>query len=277
MKTTERWSLVAVSVLTLLFAAAPVMAQADTDRIDELERQATELAQQLAELRSELQQSKEDAKAQEAAPISAEELQTLRAESVAARQAAQRAEKSANEWKNPQAVTHLAGYASVDYISPDNQNGAFVANFNPMFHFQYADKILWEAELEFKVEEDGSTEIGLEYSTIDLFLNDNMIFVAGKFLSPLGNFRQNTHPSWINKLPSAPAGFGHDGAAPASEVGMQLRGGLNFGQQSKITYAGYVGNGPEIVAEDGEIHGIETEGFAGNADGEFVFGGRFAR
>jgi len=274
MKTARRWRPIALSMTMLFFAAAPVLAQTDVERIDDLERQATELAQQLAELRAELQKSKEAAQAETAQQVSAEDLQTLRAESVAARQAAQRAEKSANEWKTSQAITHLAGYASVDYISPENQDGAFVANFNPIFHYQYADKILWEAELEIEVEEDGSTAIGLEYSSIDLFLNDNLIFVAGKFLSPLGNFRQNGHPSWINKLVSAPSGFGHDGAAPASEVGMQLRGGLNYGQQGKFTYAAYIGNGPEIVAEDGEIHAIETAGFAGNADGEFVFGGR---
>ena len=272
MRTTERWKLVAISVTTLFFAAAPAIAQTDISRIDELERQATELAQQLAELRSELEQSKQEAKSDQQVP--AEELQALRAESVAARQAAQRAEKAANEWKDVTAVTHLAGYASVDYISPENENSAFVANFNPMFHYQYSDKILWEAELEFEVAENGDTELGLEYSTIDLFLNDNFILVAGKFLSPLGNFRQNSHPSWINKLPSAPVGFGHDGAAPIAEVGAQLRGGVSFAKQSKITYAGYVGNGPKLEADDGELHAVETDGFAGNADDEFVFGGR---
>ena len=153
MKTTERWRLVAISVTTLIFAAAPAIAQTDTSRIDELETQATELAQQLAELRAELEQSKQEAKSTEQVP--AEELQALRAESVAARQAAQRAESAANEWKDASAVTHLAGYASVDYISPENGNSAFVANFNPMFHYQYNDKILWEAELEVKVEENG--------------------------------------------------------------------------------------------------------------------------
>jgi len=169
------------------------------------------MASELAELRAELEQAKDS--------DSGQELESLRAETVAARQAAQRAETSANEWKNTTSVTHLAGYASLDYISPENGSAAFVASFNPMFHFQYNDLILWEAELEFEVEEDGNTEIGLEYSTIDVFLNDHMVLVAGKFLSPLGNFRQNLHPSWINKLPSAPPGFGHDGAAPLAEFG----------------------------------------------------------
>jgi hypothetical protein len=103
-----------------------------------------------------------------------------------------------------------------------------------------------------------------------------LLLVAGKFISPIGNFRQNLHPSWINKLPSAPPGFGHDGAAPLAEIGLQLRGGLKLGEQSRITYAGYIGNGPILEGEDGEIHGIDTDGFAGDADDEKILGGRFA-
>ncbi len=268
MKPDNRPGMAAFLAMAVLLAGVPAHAQSDTARIDELERQASILAEQLADLRAELEQAKNRG--------SAGDMHSIREETVAARQAAQRAEQSASEWKNTTAVTHLAGYASADYISPENGEAAFVANFNPMFHYQYNDKILWEAELEIEVEENGDTSIGLEYSSIDWFLNDSLILIAGKFLSPLGNFRQNMHPSWINKLPSAPPGFGHDGAAPLAEVGLQLRGGRNFGNQGKFTYAGYVGNGPKLEGEDGEIHAIEAEGFAGNPDDEFVYGGRIS-
>ena len=169
---------------------------------------------------------------------------------------------------------HIAGYGSAGYSKSENSAGAFIANFNPIFHFQYGDKVLWESELETEIGEDGETEMGLEYSTIDFFLNDNLILVAGKFISPLGNFRQNMHPSWINKLASAPPGFGHDGAAPLTEIGLQLRGGMNFGNRRKVTYAGYVGVGPKLEGEGGEIHGIDTGGFTEGPDGQRVAGGR---
>jgi hypothetical protein len=135
-----------------------------------------------------------------------------------------------------------------------------------------------ESELEFEVGADGETEVKLEYLTTDLFLNDNMTLVAGKFLSPIGQFRQNLHPSWINKLPSAPPGFGHDGAAPVSEIGLQIRGGLPIGSL-RTNYAFYAGNGPELNAatEDGidfELEGIRAEGFGSDSDGNKVFGGR---
>ena len=263
---TKQWKKTAISVMTLLIIVTPAFAQTDTNRITELEAKMSLLADQLVELREDLKQAKEAG--------AAEQIQLLRTEVAANKQLGLRAIQSGNEWKNANSTTHMAGYASADYASPENGNGAFTANFNPMFHYQWKDRILWEAELEFELEENGETEVALEYSTIDYFINDNMIFLAGKFLSPLGNFRQNSHPSWINKLPSAPPGFGHDGAAPIAEVGAQLRGGVNFGTQGKMTYAGYIGNGPVLEGEDGEIHGIDTGGFGGDADGKKVVGGR---
>lgn len=187
---------------------------------------------------------------------------------------AQGTEASTNEF-DTLSVTHFAGYGAVTYSDPENATGSFNAvNFNPIFHFQYGERILWETELEVEVEENGETELALEYSTIDFFLNDYVALMAGKFISPLGNFRQNLHPAWINKLPSAPPGFGHDGAAPLADVGFQFRGGMPFGTQSRFTYAGYIGNGPILEGEAGEIHGIDTDGFTGDNDGEKVLGGR---
>lgn len=268
MKTTERCRRIAISATALAFFAAPALAQTDTDRVDELEARMVALATELAALKGEL----EDAR--QAGP--AAEIEALRTDVELAKQAAIKATQSSKEWNDVTSVTHLSGYASADYVSVENGESAFAANFNPMFHFLYDDKILWEAELEVEVTESGETEIGLEYTTVDIFLNDNLTLVAGKFLSPIGNFRQNLHPSWINKLPSAPPGFGHDGAAPISEMGLQLRGVAPVGNNSKFLYSAYMGNGPKLEGEDGEIHAIEAEGFASNPDDEYVFGGRVA-
>ena len=269
MKTTRRRKTIAASVTALLLAATPTLAQTDATRIEELEARTAVMAEELAELRAGLDKVKRAG--------SVGDLRTLRTEVINATQTAQRAENAANEWRNTTAVAHLAGYAAAGYTDQKNGTGSFsAANFNPIFHFQYGDRILWESELEFEIEENGETEVALEYSTIDIFLNDHLVFLAGKFISPLGNFRQNLHPSWINKLPSAPPGFGHDGAAPLAEVGVQLRGGIPIGKQSKFTYAGYIGNGPKLEGEDGELHGIDTDGFTGDADDEKIIGGRIS-
>lgn len=179
----------------------------------------------------------------------------------------------------PESLVHLSGYADVGYVDSNTGDGGFkMGRFAPIFHYQFRDLVLLESELEIEIAEDGSAETTLEYLSIDVFLNDYITLVAGKFLSPIGQFRQNLHPSWINKLASAPTGFGHDGAAPVSEVGVQLRGGFHLGE-TRTNYALYVANGPSLLAgfDDGEfeLDGIMAEGSNSDSDGEKVFGGRF--
>jgi len=189
--------------------------------------------------------------------------------------------QQAAEWKNPNTLIHMAGYADVDFISPETGNDSFVVGtFAPIFHFQYRDVVMLESELEIGIGEDGETEVNLEYLTVDWFVSDYATILVGKFLSPVGQFRQNLHPSWVNKLPSAPPGFGHDGAAPISDLGLQVRGGFLLGGM-RTNYAVYASNGPELNSEtedelEFELEGIRAEGFGADRDGDKTIGGRFA-
>lgn len=193
--------------------------------------------------------------------------------------------QQAAEWKNPNTLVHMAGYADVGYVKKEGEDSSFVVGrFSPIFHYQYRDTVMMEAEMEFEVGEDGETEVAMEYMTIDWFFSDSAALVAGKFLSPIGQFRQNLHPSWINKMATAPPGFGHDGAAPVSDLGLQVRGGFPLGGM-RANYAVFASNGPEINAEaedDGAggfeyaLDGVNAEGFNADVDGEKIFGGRFA-
>ncbi len=181
---------------------------------------------------------------------------------------------SAAEWKDPRTLVHMAGYADVTYADSESAPGGFSgARFAPIFHYQIDDLVMLEAELEFANTEAGDTEVALEYLTIDWFMNDHATLVAGKFLSPLGQFRQNFHPSWINKMASAPVGFGHDQAAPNADVGFQVRGGFTFDSMN-LNYAVFVGNGPTAETAGGEFEMIESPGFPGNSDDTRVGGGR---
>ncbi len=94
----------------------------------------------------------------------------------------------------------------------------------------------------------GGSHFDLGYANVGYFVNDWFTLVAGKFLSPFGTFNERFHPSWINRLPSAPLGFGHGGSLPSYELGIQGRGGLQWGK-TKVYYALYLSNGP--VLEDG--------------------------
>jgi len=184
--------------------------------------------------------------------------------------------KDVTEWKRADSQAHLAGYGAVTYVDSKETgtNSSFgQVRFNPIFHYQYRDLVMLESELELEAAGNGETETKLEYLAIDLFLNDYMTLVAGKFLSPLGQFRQNLHPLWINRMPMHPAGFGPEQAAPEAEVGLQLRGGIPLGT-TRANYSVYVGNGPELEADAGEIEAIGTEGYTRAADGRKVIGAR---
>jgi len=244
----------------------PSILLADAD-YDALQVQVENLAAQLEEVQKALAQFEQS---------QAEQVSARTDEIVALKQDID----VAAEWRTPNSLIHMAGYADVGYVNGDNDDGSFnIGMFSPIFHFQYRDIVMLESELELKLPPNGETEVAMEYLTLDYFINDHVTLVGGLFLSPIGQFRQNLHPSWINKLPSAPPGFGHDGAAPTSDVGLQLRGAFPLGG-IRSNYAVYVGNGPELnsVFEDGEfeLEGIVAEGFGTDGDGEKVFGGRFA-
>lgn len=184
-----------------------------------------------------------------------------------------------NEWKSPNTLVHLAGYADVNYVSVDTDTGTdssfSTGTFAPIFHYQVMDKVMLETELAFSVDADGESEVEMEYFTIDYFLNDYAALVMGRFLSPLGQFRQNLHPSWINKLPSAPQGFGHGGSAPIADVGMQVRGGFKMGSSINANYAAYVGNGVGAEMNGDDVEEAHSPGFNDDVDGGKNIGGRF--
>lgn len=173
-------------------------------------------------------------------------------------------------------LQHIGGYVDAGYIDKKGENGSFMlGHFNPIFHFLYRDLILAEGELELEISSTGETEVNLEYGKLALFINDNIMLVAGKLLSPVGYFIQNLHPTWINKLPTHPPGFRDEEAAPEAFVGVELRGAFIL-CPIKLTYSFFAANGPKGIVEEDEIEEIEAEGFNADVDGSKVVGGRMA-
>ena len=155
---------------------------------------------------------------------------------------------SQNEFKPSKTQFMIRGYghSGLDYTkSGTEEESSYVGTvFAPIFLFKLSDRLMFEAELEFELE-GGETKVGYEYADVMYILNDYMTVRAGKFLLPFGTFMERLHPAWINKLGSRPLGFGHDGIAPSSGVGIELRGAFQVGY-SKFNYAVYSTNGPTI-------------------------------
>ncbi len=259
------------AVMAAVIGVFPITLMAGGSDYDALKEQVKVLQQQLEQVQKalkEMEQVQKALKEMDEKSASKQDMETAKSEF----------REEISNAMTPNTLVHLAGYADVAYDTDVGKDGSFVVgNFAPILHYQYRDMFMLESELEFKVLADGETEVGMEYLTIDWFMNDYSALVAGKFLSPIGQFRQNIHPSWINKMADAPPGFGHDGAAPVSDVGLQIRGG--FGEKIRSNYAVYVANGPELnaAAEEGgfELEGIVAEGLGANVDGNKTFGGRY--
>lgn len=166
----------------------------------------------------------------------------------------------------------LTGYGTATYINPEHTHGSFDAKFNPIFLYRYNDLLLWESEVEFSLNSSGETETTLEFASLDWFINDYITLVAGKFLSPLGYFIRNLHPSWINPLPSKPIGFDDDQAAPPeSEVGAQLLGAIPISDTMTLNYSIFIANGPQANVANGAVTDIQSDGM--NSANK-IYGGR---
>ena len=117
----------------------------------------------------------------------------------------------------------LRGYSDATFMSNDEETTFGNARFVPLFLYKQSDKLFFEGELEFAVE-DGEIEVALEYANFNYSLAPNLNLRAGKILIPFGIFFERLHPSWINRLPTVPLGYGHDGILPTSDLGAELRG-----------------------------------------------------
>ena len=167
----------------------------------------------------------------------------------------------------------IAGFAETGMAISDRETRSgttfFSGSLNPGLYVQFKDLLLVESEIEISATENGDTEVVVEFAQFDIFLHDYVTLVAGKFLSPVGQYQERLHPAWINRLPSSPPGFGHDGLQPGAEVGVQLRGGIPAGR-GRFTYALGIGNGPRFAEHGSPMQ----EGFTDDDNSNKAISGR---
>jgi len=162
----------------------------------------------------------------------------------------------------PQNRFLLTGYGFANYVDPDapDQEGSFSLGFSPIFLYRVGDKFLFEAELEFELEDD-EVETEVEYAQIDWLANDYLTVVMGKFLTPFGTFIEDLHPAWINKLPTAPLPYQHgQSLVPFGQLGAQFRGGIPVGDgYRRFTYSLFLSNGMRMSEHGHEEEGLPEE------------------
>jgi hypothetical protein len=126
------------------------------------------------------------------------------------------------------------------YTKQSGKNGQFSSpDFSPYFLLQLNKRFLLEANID--ISHANGIDIGV--ASLDMFINNSMTLVAGRYLTPIGFFNEELNHEWINKLPD-PALMFNQVSPLTSTNGLMLRGGAYLGASPfKMTYALYFGNG----------------------------------
>lgn len=179
-----------------------------------------------------------------------------------------------NKTKSGKSEFLLRGYAHAGLEASADKVTFEGGSFNPIFIYKQSDRLLFESELEFELE-NNKLDIGLEYANISYLLTKTLTLRVGKILTPYGIFVTRLHPAWINKFSTKPLGLGHSGILPTSDIGIDLRGGTYIGSL-KINYSLYLLNGPQLNngEEEPEEAGRLHYGLAPDNNKNKAVGGR---
>jgi hypothetical protein len=140
----------------------------------------------------------------------------------------------------------LAGGAAGSFIY-DRQAGknTFTLVFEPIVLYRLNDWIMFEGTIEGDLPAGSDASFQLPVATAQIFLNDYMEINAGIFDQPFGDFYEDQSPVWVNRFVTAPLPYGVEALVPPTDVGVQLRGGLQWGAMGQdLDYTAWVANGP---------------------------------
>lgn len=191
----------------------------------------------------------------------------------------EKTEKKFGLFKSGKSKFMLRGYFHSGFeavIADDETEYNFAGgSIAPILMYKQSDRLFFEAEFEGGFSSDGEFIWGMEYADMSVVINKYLTVRAGKFLVPFGTFMEKLHPAWINKLATRPLGFGHDGIAPTSDVGFELRGAAQVGPV-KLNYQAYVVNGPQLKdgSDEPEEAGMLKFDFLKDNNPDKAVGGR---
>lgn len=138
------------------------------------------------------------------------------------------------------------GAVAGDFIyDRGNNTNTFALSFQPLVIYRLNDWISFEGEIEAGLPEGSSADFQLPIAMWQLFLNDYLQVNAGIFDQPFGDWYEAQSPSWVNRFVTAPLLYGAEAIIPPTELGLQLRGGLQWGALGQdVDYTTWVANGP---------------------------------
>jgi hypothetical protein len=126
-----------------------------------------------------------------------------------------------------------------------NNTNTFALAFQPLVIYRLNDWISFEGEMDGLLPQGSSAQFALPVAMFQLFLNDYLQVNAGLFDQPFGDWYEAQSASWVNRFITAPLLYGAEAIIPPTELGLQLRGGLQWGALGQdLDYTTWVANGP---------------------------------
>ncbi len=178
----------------------------------------------------------------------------------------------------------LAGGAAGNFIYDRRTNtNTFALQVEPILLYHVNDWLAFEATIKASFSPGGPGTLGsgasfdMPVATAQIFLNDYMELVTGIFDQPFGDFYETQGPFWVNRMITAPLPYGSEALITPTDLGAQLRGGLQWGKLGQdVDYTAWVSNGPHFTLFPQAVVGNAVAGVNNisiNTHGK-AFGGR---
>src|SRR5215472_6296631 len=143
----------------------------------------------------------------------------------------------------------LAGAVGGNFIyDRQTATNTFALDFEPIVLYRVTDWLLFEGTIEANLPPGGAAEFSVPVATAQIFLNDYLEIQAGIFDQPFGDWYEDQSPFWVNRFVTAPLPYGVEAMVPPTDLGVQLRGGVNWGELGQdFDYTVWVSNGPSFA------------------------------
>ena len=140
----------------------------------------------------------------------------------------------------------IAGDAAVSFIyDRQTATNTFALEFSPLLLYRMNDWLLFEGVIAANLPSGSSADFQVPVADAHIFLNDYVEVLAGIFDQPFGDFFEAQSPVWVNRFVTAPLPFGSETLIPPNDLGVQLRGGVQWGRLGQdFDYTTWISNGP---------------------------------
>jgi hypothetical protein len=155
----------------------------------------------------------------------------------------------------------------------------FTLNWTPQINYELNKWTYFVGQLSGSIGANGASTFSMPVASLMMFFNDYMELYAGIFDNPFGNWYEDRSAPWVNRFATAPLPFDGEPVGPPTDVGAQLRGGIQWGRLGQdADYTVWVSNGPSYDPSlPNPAIGQTLNAFNGvtlNTNGK-AFGGRF--